>query len=282
MTYQYDFNGGTTGSNLNTDAGSSTFEAANLTGGIFEAGVASPLTLGITFENPRAGTRCLKLYNGGSSTLTDVYTYGYDYGNSGESSVSNWVSQYSLASITRNHMYTLEFWARADEPTTLMTGMFGCNSDGNTFGAGASQGTFAVVPQKVGTSWQKFNWSWRFTDVASKYLSIRLGADALNAGKAVYFDNVEVYKSTSTVKDPRIDYRTKTDGNRGTVKQSVTNTAGTERSIQIPNLINAQFGVPSASFTIDDSSILTEVPVTFEASGSNGFTNVSEYRWDWG
>ena len=54
-TYQYDFNGGTTGSKLNSGANSSTFEAANLTGGIFEAGVASPLTLGITTENPRQG-----------------------------------------------------------------------------------------------------------------------------------------------------------------------------------------------------------------------------------
>ena len=68
-TYQYDFNGGTTGSRLNSSAHSSTFEAANLSGGIFEAGVSSPLTLGITFENPRAGTRCLKLYNGGSTAV---------------------------------------------------------------------------------------------------------------------------------------------------------------------------------------------------------------------
>ncbi len=281
-TYQYDFNGGTTGSRLNSSAHSSTFEAANLSGGIFEAGVSSPLTLGITFENPRAGTRCLKLYNGGSTALKDVYNYGYDYGNSGESSLSDWISQYSLADITQNHLYTIEFWARADEPTTIMSALFGCNVNGHTFGSGPAQGTFAVVPQKVGTSWQKFNWSWRFTDAGCKYLTMRLGADILNPGKAVYFDNVEVYKSTSTSKHPRIDYRTKTDGARGLVKQSVTNAVGTERSIQIPNFINAQFGAPSASFVIDDSTVLTQVPITFNASGSNGFTNISEYRWEWG
>ena len=179
-------------------------------------------------------------------------------------------------------MYTVEFWARADEPTTLMTGIFGCNENGHTFGSGPAQGTFAVVPQKVGTSWKKFNFSWRFTDIGCKYLTIRLGADVLNPGKAVYFDNVEVYNSTSTSKNPAVDYRTKTDGSRGLVKQSVTNAVGTERSIQIADFINAQFGAPSASFTIDDQSVLTQVPVTFQASGSAGFSNIEEYRWEWG
>ena len=61
-----------------------------------------------------------------------------------------------------------------------------------------------------------------------------------------------------------------------------TNAVGTERSIQIPNFINAQFGAPSASFVIDDSTVLTQVPITFNASGSNGFTNISEYHWEWG
>ena len=133
-------------------------------------------------------------------------------------------------------MYTMEFWARADEPTEIMTGMFGANSNGYIFGSGASQGTFAIKGQKVGTSWQKFNWTFRFTDVGCQYLTIRLGA-SLNAGKAVYFDNVEVYKSTSTVKDPRIDYRTKTDGARGLVKQSVTNTLGKEGQYSYQTLL---------------------------------------------
>jgi len=281
-TYQYDFNGGTTGSNLNSHAGSSTFEAADLSGGIFEAGVGGDLTLGITYENPKSGTRCLKLTNGGSSAHTNAYTYGYDYGNSGEASLSDWISQYSIATIDRNHMYTMEFFARADEPTTLMMGMFGANANGHVFGSGASQGTFAVKHFKVGTSWEKFNWTFRFTDVDCRYLTMRVGANTLNAGKSVYFDNVEIYKSTSTEKHPRIDYRTKTDGARGLVKQSVTNAIGTERSIQIPNFINAQFGAPSASFTIDDTSVQTQVPVTFEASGSSGFTGILQYNWQWG
>ena len=179
-------------------------------------------------------------------------------------------------------MYTMEFFARADEPTTILMGLFGANVNGHIFGSGPAQGTFAIKDFKVGTSWERFNFTFRFTDVGCRHLTMRVGADALNPDKAVYFDNLEVYKSTSTSKDPRVDYRVKTDGARGLVKQSVTNAVGTERSIQIPNFINAQFGAPSASFVIDDSTVLTQVPITFNASGSNGFTNISEYHWEWG
>ena len=280
-TYKYDFNGGTTGSNLNTNAGSSTFEASNFNGSKFEAG-AKGATISITTENPRAGSKALKFHNNTANALSDPYTYGYDYGNSGESSLSDWVTQYSIATIERNHMYTMEFFARADEPTTILMGLFGANVNGHIFGAGPSQGTFVVKDFKVGTSWEKFNFTFKFTDVGCKYLTMRVGADVLNPDKAVYFDNIEVYKSTSTSKNPRIDYRVKTEGARGFVKQSVTNAVGTERSIQIPNFINAQFGAPSASFVIDDSTVLTQVPITFNASGSNGFTNITEYIWEWG
>ena len=280
-TYQYDFNGGTTGSNLNTNAGSSTFEAANFNGSKFEAG-AKDATISITTENPRAGSKALKFHNNTATAITDPYTYGYDYSNSGEASLSAWITQYSIATIDRNHMYTMEFFARADEPTTILMGLFGANANGHIFGSGPSQGTFVVKDFKVGTSWEKFNFTFRFTDVGCKYLTMRVGADALNPDKAVYFDNLEVYKSTSTSKNPAVDYRVKTDGARGLVKQSVTNAVGTERSIQIPNFINAQFGAPSASFVIDDSTVLTQVPITFNASGSNGFTNISEYHWEWG
>jgi len=280
-TYQYDFNGGTTGSNLNTNAGSTTFEAANFNGSKFEAG-AKGATISITTENPRAGSKALKFHNNTATALSDPYTYGYDYSNSGESTLSAWITQYSIATITQNHLYSMEFFARADEPTTILMGLFGANAAGNVFGSGPSQGTFVIKDFKVGTSWEKFNFTFKFTDQASKYLTMRVGANVLNPDKAVYFDNIEIYKSTSTSKNPRIDYKVKTDGARGLVKQSVTNNVGTERSIQIADFINAQFGAPSASFVIDDSTILTQVPVTFNASGSNGFTNISEYRWEWG
>ena len=72
-TYQYDFNGGTTGSNLNTNAGSSTFEAANFNGSKFEAG-AKGATISITTENPRAGSKALKFHNNTASQITDPYT----------------------------------------------------------------------------------------------------------------------------------------------------------------------------------------------------------------
>ena len=280
-TYQYDFNGGTVGANLNTNAGSSTFEAANFNGSKFEAG-AKGATISITTENPRAGSKALKFHNNTASQIKDPYTYGYDYSNSGEASLAAWVTQYSLATIDRNHMYTMEFFARADEPTTILMGLFGANVNGHIFGSGPAQGTFAIKDFKVGTSWERFNFTFRFTDVGCRHLTMRVGADVLNPDKAVYFDNLEVYKSTSTSKNPAVDYRVKTDGARGLVKQSVTNNVGTERSIQIPNFINAQFGSPSASFVIDDSTVLTQVPITFNASGSNGFTNISEYHWEWG
>ena len=46
-------------------------------------------------------------------------------------------------------MYTMEFFARADEPTTILMGLFGANVNGHIFGAGPSQGTFVVKDFKV-------------------------------------------------------------------------------------------------------------------------------------
>jgi len=284
LTYDWYFNGATTGSSLLT-SNSSTIEGG-LTGTVWGNGASDGATLDASTATYRSGNKSLRLRNLTAADLTDVYTFGYDIGNSGISDLNTWKAQYSLADITQGDSYTMEFWAKSDLPwlsPTILAGMFGANANGNIFGAGPTEDTWVIKEFPVTNKWQKYNFTFTFKHPNSKYLTTRLGVNELGQGSGhIYFDDIYVYKANSTLQNPKVTYRSRTDGSRGTVRLSVTNTAGIERSETRSNYINTLVGKPSASFTIDDTTVQTQVPITFNGAGSDSYSPIQHFRWNWG
>ena len=292
LTYLYTFVGGTTGSLLNSGAESSTFESGTFANGIFGSGaLQSGATVEASSDYGWNGNFSMKIENDASVTadaIPSVITKGYSYDTSGESNLTNWKNQFRLDDITINHSYTMEFMARTEKASTrIQAGLFGVNAAGNVFGSDTIDGSYQIKEFTAQPNWNKYSFTFKFTNVSSKHLSAALGAKNLNPENPVYFDDVKIFRASSTQASPKAVYFTQTDGDRGKVDLSVTTTSGTERNISRADFINSKFGTPSASFTADNTTVSTSQDITFNASGSKSWSGYSSFAnpmffWTWG
>ena len=292
LTYLYTFIGGTTGSLLNSGAESSTFESGTFANGIFGSGaLQSGATVEVSSEYGWNGNFSMKIENDASVTadaIPSVITKGYSYDTSGESNLTNWKNQFRLDDITINHSYTMEFMARTEKASTrIQAGLFGVNAAGNVFGSDTIDGSYQIKEFTAQPNWNKYSFTFKFTNVSSKHLSAALGAKNLNPENPVYFDDVKIFRASSTLANPKAVYFTQTDGDKGKVDLSVTTGGGTERNITRPDFVNSKFGTPSASFTADLTTVSTSQDITFNASGSKSWSGFSSFAnpmffWTWG
>ena len=116
-----------------------------------------------------------------ADAIPSVITKGYSYDTSGESNLTNWKNQFRLDDITINHSYTMEFMARTEKASTrIQAGLFGVNAAGNVFGSDTIDGSYQIKEFTAQPNWNKYSFTFKFTNVSSKHLSAALGAKNLN------------------------------------------------------------------------------------------------------
>ncbi len=292
LSYIYTFIGGTTGSLLNSGAESSTFESGTFANGIFGSNaIQSGVVVAASSDYAWNGNKSMKIENDSGVTadaIPSVITKGFSFNTSGESNLTNWKNQFRLDDITINHSYTMEFMARTDKASSkIQAGLFGVNSAGNVFGAPGIDGSHQIKEFIADTNWKKYSFTFKFTNELSVFLTTALGVKNLHPTNPVYFDDVKIFRASSTLANPKAVYFTQTDSVRGTVDLTTTTSTNTSRTITRPGFINSRFGQPSASFTADNTTVSTSQDITFNASGSKSWSGFSSFAnpmffWTWG
>jgi len=115
-------------------------------------------------------------------TGNDAYagTYGYTAAN--------------LASALSGQTWTISVWAKASIATDGQLFIFGADTNGAVFTINDySAGTIAIT-----TSWQRFSFSYTFTNASTRYIQFRLdGTNTGGSGQTIWWDGLQVERASA-------------------------------------------------------------------------------------
>jgi hypothetical protein len=100
----------------------------------------------------------------------------------------------NLASALSGQTWTISVWAKASVATNGELFIFGADTNGAIFATpDYSAGTISIT-----TSWQRFSFSYTFTNANTRYIQFRLdGTISGGSGTIIWWDGLQVEKSSS-------------------------------------------------------------------------------------
>ncbi len=100
----------------------------------------------------------------------------------------------NLASALSGQTWTISVWAKASVATDGQLFIFGADTNGAVFASpDYSAGTIAIT-----TSWQRFNFSYTFTNANTRYIQFRLdGTNTGGSGITIWWDGLQVERASS-------------------------------------------------------------------------------------
>ena len=115
-------------------------------------------------------------------TGNDPFTGGYGY------------LAANLASALSGQTWTISVWAKASVATDGQLFIFGADTNGAVFTINDySAGTIAIT-----TSWQRFSFSYTFTNASTRYIQFRLdGTNTGGSGITIWWDGLQVERASS-------------------------------------------------------------------------------------
>ncbi|MFM7087646.1 MAG: PA14 domain-containing protein [Cyanobium sp.] len=98
-------------------------------------------------------------------------------------------SSWNIAEAKQSETWTLSVYAKADRPTSGQLFIFEANDSGAAIRNSAST-------IQLGTEWQRYTFSYTFTDPASRYIQVRLdGPDYGGKDAVIWWDGVQVERA---------------------------------------------------------------------------------------
>jgi hypothetical protein len=115
-------------------------------------------------------------------TGNDSFTGGYGY------------LAANLASALSGQTWTISIWAKASVATDGQLFIFGADTNGAVFTINDySAGTIAIT-----TSWQRFSFSYTFTNASTRYIQFRLdGTNSGGSGITIWWDGLQVERASA-------------------------------------------------------------------------------------
>ena len=100
----------------------------------------------------------------------------------------------NLASALSGQTWTISVWAKASVATDGQLFIFGADTNGAIFATpDYSAGTISIT-----TSWQRFSFSYTFTNASTRYIQFRLdGTNSGGSGITIWWDGLQIEKSSS-------------------------------------------------------------------------------------
>ena len=110
----------------------------------------------------------------------------------GDSHVGTYASPvYNLAPTRIGETWTVSVWARADKATTGQIFIFGCYNVGSSYFEAPAGGL------SITTSWQRFSFTHTMANAGSIYMQTRLDGPDVFDGATVWWDGLQVEKSSA-------------------------------------------------------------------------------------
>jgi len=115
-------------------------------------------------------------------TGNDSFTGGYGY------------LAANLASALSGQTWTISVWAKATTNTDGQLFIFGADTNGAVFTINDyNAGTIAIT-----TSWQRFSFSYTFTNASTRYIQFRLdGTNSGGSGITIWWDGLQIERASS-------------------------------------------------------------------------------------
>jgi hypothetical protein len=167
----------------------------------------------------------------------------------------------NLASALSGQTWTISVWAKASVATSGELFIFGADTNGAVF----VSPDYSAAAITITTSWQRFSFSYTFTNANTRYIQFRLdGPNTGGAGQTIWWDGLQVERASSAT-----TFNPYYFGNTVWRDVSTNNNNGTLSNVSFFNQWPYSFDTNVTSVT--DPNYLTCTSITFADTATYSF-----------